>query len=83
MGGGHGRSWSFHGSPWGAHRRGEGGAPWGGLGPSPAVRELLLLVVSCLLYVRNTKKEGGRRKREEKKRKEQKRKKYEKFWGEK
>jgi hypothetical protein len=23
--GGHGRSWSFHGSPWGARRRGEGG----------------------------------------------------------
>jgi hypothetical protein len=44
MGGGHGHSWSFHRSPWGASRRGEGGgegrggrghglgAAWGGGG---------------------------------------------------
>jgi hypothetical protein len=25
MGGGHDQSWSFHGSPWGARWRGEGG----------------------------------------------------------
>jgi hypothetical protein len=63
MGGGHDRSWSFHGSPWGAHRRGEGeeeaearhgellgegeGAPWG----LPAAPHALLCCSWSLLFV--------------------------------
>jgi hypothetical protein len=63
MGDGHGRSWSFYGSPWGAHRRGErggrrrgrGGAAWGwhgedqGAAGGAAMEGLkaALLFVSC------------------------------------
>jgi hypothetical protein len=84
MGGGHGRSWSFHGSPWGARQRGKGGeeevggAAWGRHGVREGCRRGLLGaagcsgLLCCVLRLRKNRRKERRkkgRKRKEKKEK--------------
>jgi hypothetical protein len=97
MRGGHGRSWTFHGSPWVARPRGKGGergrggrgrglgAAWGEGGlQEGAARSSWLLGAAVLCPMREEEEEEReKKKRMEKKRKNGKNFKLENFQGEK